>query len=171
MEGRSGQERLFKMLGELGIALTPAAPYPPHSTVEEGKALRGQMAGTFTKNLLLKDKKGRLFIVVAHEDRAIDLKTLHGRIGASGRVGFASAAQMRSVLGIDPGALTPFAIINDSEGLVTLVIDADLMGAAQLNFHPMVQTESVGLSPADLRAFIESCGRIPHVVNLAADRG
>jgi Ala-tRNA(Pro) deacylase len=74
-------------------------------------------------------------------------------------------------LGIDPGALTPFAIINDSEDLVTLVIDADLLGTAQLNFHPMVQTESVGLSPADLRAFIEACGRIPHVVNLAADRG
>ena len=83
----------------------------------------------------------------------------------------ASPEQMCSVLGIDPGALTPFAIINDSQGLVTLVIDADLMGAAQLNFHPMVQTESVGLNPADLRAFIESCGRIPHVFNLAADRG
>ncbi len=165
----SEQERLFKRLFELGIAVTPAAPYPAHKTVEEGKALRGWMAGTFTKNILLKDKKGRLFIVVAHEDRAIDLKTLHGRIGASGRVRFASPEQMRSVLGVDPGALTPFAIINDSDCLVTVVIDADLMGAEQLNFHPMVQTQSVGLSPADLSAFIKSCGRIPHVVNVAAE--
>ena len=171
MERWSDQERIFKRLGELGIALTPVATYPLHSTVEEGKALRGQMAGTFTKNLLLKDKKGRLFIVVAHEDQAFDLKTLHGRIGASGRVGFASPDQMRNILGIDPGALTPFAIINDTEGLVTVVIDTDLMSAEQLNFHPMVQTQSVGLRPADLRAFIESFGRVPHVVDLAADRG
>jgi Ala-tRNA(Pro) deacylase len=167
----NAQESLFKRLGELGVVLTPATPYPAHNTVEEGKALRGQMAGTFTKNLLLKDKKGRLFIVVAHEDLTLDLKTLHSRIGASGRVGFASPEQMRDILGIDPGALTPFAVINDSEGLVTVVIDADLMDAEQLNFHPMVQTQSVGLSPGDLQAFIESCGRFPHVINLAVDRG
>ena len=167
--GRNAQQHLFKRLGDLGIALTPPAPYPAHRTVEEGKALRGRMAGVFTKNLLLKDKKGRLFIIVAHEDRAIDLKTLHERIGANGRVGFASPEQMRRVLGIDPGALTPFAIINDSEGLVTVVIDALLMGVEQLNFHPMVQTQSVGLSPAALRA--EACGRMPKVVDLAADQG
>ena len=171
MGRRNGQERLFNRLSELGIALTPTESYPPHSTVEEGKALRGPMAGTFTKNLLLKDKKGRLFIVVAHEDQAIDLKALHERIGASGRVGFASPERMRSVLGIDPGALTPFAIINNSDRLVTVVIDAALMGAEQLNFHPMVQTQSVGLSPADLSAFVKSCGRIPHVVNVAAEGG
>ena len=103
MRVRDEQERLFKRFSELGIVVTPVAAYPAHKTVEEGKALRGQMAGTFTKNILLQDKKGRLFIVVAHEDRAIDLKTLHGRIGASGRVRFASPAQMRSVLGVDPG--------------------------------------------------------------------
>ena len=171
MGRRNGQERLFNRLSELGIALTPTESYPPHSTVEEGKALRGPMAGTSTKNLLLKDKKGRLFIVVAHEDQAIDLKALHERIGASGRVGFASPEKMRSVLGIDPGALTPFAIINDSDCLVTVVIDAALMGAEQLNFHPIVQTQSVGLSPADLSAFVKSCGRIPHVVNVAAEGG
>ena len=106
---------------------------------------------------------------MAHEDQAIDLKTLHERIGASGRVGFASPERMRSVLGIDPGALTPFAIINDSDRLVTVVIDAALMGAEQLNFHPMVQTQSVGVSPADLNAFIKSCGRIPQVVDLGAE--
>ncbi len=76
-------------------------------------------------------------------------------IGASGRIGFASPEQMRSALGIDP-VLTPFTIINDSDRLVTVVIDEDLMVADQLNFHRMVQTQSVGLSPADLRAFIES---------------
>ena len=169
MRIQDDQERLFKRLSELGIAVTPVAPYPAHKTVEEGKALRGHMPGAFTKNFLLKDKKGRLFIVVAHEDQAIDLKTLHERIGASGRVGFASPERMRSVLGIDPGALTPFAIINDSDRLVTVVIDAALMGAEQLNFHPMVQTQSVGLSPADLNAFIKSCGRIPQVVDLGAE--
>lgn len=171
MEKDDDQERLYKRLCDLGISLTPTVPYPAHRTVEEGKSLRGAMSGTFTKNLLLKDKKGRLFMIVAHEDQAIDLKTLHGRIGATGRVGFASSEQMLNVLRIAPGALTPFAIINDAENLVTVVIDADLMGANQLNFHPMVQTESVGLHPAALKMFIESCGRIPLVVDLSADRG
>ena len=80
-------DKLLARFAKLGIA-APTVPYPAHQTVEEGKALRGDMAGTFTKNLLLKDKKGRLFLVVAHEDGNVDLKTLHTRIGASGRLGF-----------------------------------------------------------------------------------
>ncbi|MCP4471442.1 MAG: hypothetical protein GY815_12310 [Gammaproteobacteria bacterium] len=77
------------------------------------------MSGTFTKNLLLKDKKGRLFLVVAHEDRELDLKSLYSRIGASRSLRFASAEQMCEVLKIVPGALTPLAVLNDEEGLVT----------------------------------------------------
>lgn len=162
-------QRLYGRFDALGIAPSPAVPYPVHRTVEEGKALRGAMAGTFTKNLLLKDKKGRLFLLVAHEDRDIDLRTLHLRLGANGRVGFASPEQMRAILGIEPGALTPLGIINDSDGLVTVAIDAALMAAEQLNFHPLVQTMSIGLRPADLAAFIASCGRQALIVDLSAD--
>jgi Ala-tRNA(Pro) deacylase len=169
MSDDAASQRLYGRVDALGIAPSPAVPYPAHRTVEDGKALRGAMAGTFTKNLLLKDKKGRLFLLVAHEDRDIDLRTLHLRLGANGRIGFASPEQMRAILGIEPGALTPLGIINDSDGLVTVAIDAALMTAEQLNFHPLVQTLSIGLRPAEVAAFVASCGRKALIVDLSAD--
>ena len=154
----SGRERVLRRLGELGIA-APTVLYPAHRTVVEGKERRGAMAGTFTKNLLLRDKKDRLFLFTVDEDRVVDLRTAHMRVGASGRLGLAPAERMREVLGVEPGALTPLALINDEEGLVTAVVDAALLAASQVNVHPMVNTESTGLRPAGLLAFIKSCGR------------
>ncbi|MSP66757.1 MAG: prolyl-tRNA synthetase associated domain-containing protein [Alphaproteobacteria bacterium] len=158
------RRRLFRHFESLGID-APTVPYPAHKTVAEGKAQRGAMKGQFTKNLLLKDKKGRLYLVVVHEDRTVDLRTLHTRLGANGRLGFASADQMRAALGIEPGALTPLALLNDGAGAVTVVIDAVLMGSEQINFHPLINTESTGIAPRDLLAFIASCGREPAIVN------
>ena len=140
-------------------------PYPAHKTVEEGKLLRGSMTGTFTKNLLLKDKKGRLYLLAVDEDRMLDLKAVPPKIGAKGHLSFASAEAMSLLLGVTPGALTPLGIIHDKEGLVTVVLDACLMGADQINFHPLVQTESIGLPPSKLLEFIRSCGREPLVVD------
>lgn len=154
------QMRLFGRLRELGIN-TITLPYPAHQSVEEGKSLRGQMPGQFTKNLLLKDKKNTLFLVVAGEDQPIDLRTLHSRIGAQGRLGFAQTEQMQAVLGVAPGALTPFALINDAEAVVRVVLDADLLDAKQVNFHPLVNTESTGIRPDDLVKFIRASGREP----------
>lgn len=156
--------RLFDRFANLAIA-APTVPYPAHKTVEEGKALRGQMAGTFTKNLLLKDKKSRHFLLSIHEDRNIDLKTLHKRVGAKGQLGFASGEKVELYLGVVPGALTPLGLINDIEGVVTAVIDASLLNADQLNFHPLINTESTGLRPDDLLTFIRSCGREPMIVD------
>jgi Ala-tRNA(Pro) deacylase len=73
---------------------------------------------------------------------------------------------MREVLGVEPGALTPLALINDDRGLVTAVVDGSLLQVEQVNFHPLVNTESTGLRPADLLAFIQSCGREALVVEL-----
>jgi Ala-tRNA(Pro) deacylase len=160
----SPRRRLFERFAALGIEAR-TVPYPAHRTVEEGKALRGAMAGQFTKNLLLRDKKGRLFLIVANEDRTLDLKSLHTRIGASGRVGFAGAEQMRQILGIEPGALTPFALIHDAERRVTPVIDATLLDAKQVNFHPLVNTESTGVRPDELLAFVRDCGHEPLIIS------
>lgn len=146
----------------------PTVPYPVHRTVEEGKLLRGAMAGTFTKNLLLKDKKDRLFLFSIHEDRALDLKTLHTRIGANGRLGFAPGERMVELLGVMPGALTPLGLINDSAGTVTAVVDASLLDAEQVNFHPLINTESTGVHPSELLAFIRSCGREPMLIDFDA---
>lgn len=156
--------KLFDRFVALGIEVE-VVPYPAHKTVEEGKALRGKMAGTFTKNLLLRDKKSRHFLLSIHEDRNIDLKTLHKRLGAKGQLGFASAERVEEYLGVVPGALTPLGLINDSNCAVTAVIDASLMGEDQLNFHPLINTESVGLRPSELVNFVESCGRDPIVVD------
>lgn len=161
----TARAELFRRFASLDI-VAPTVPYPAHSTIEEGKRLRGPMGGTFTKNLLLKDKKGRLFLFAIHEDRELDLKTLHILVGANGRLGFASGERMVDVLGVAPGALTPLGIINDREGLVTVVIDAVLLSAEQVNFHPLVNTESTGLSPDELLAFVRSCGREPMVADL-----
>jgi Ala-tRNA(Pro) deacylase len=116
------------------------------------------MAGTFTKNLLLKDKKGRFFLIVAEEAWSIDLRTLHAKVGARGRLGFAPPGSVREVLGIEPGALTPLALLHDRSHATTVVLDAKIMNDSQLNFHPLVNTESVGLSPTQLIRFIAATG-------------
>ena len=164
-EGDDARARLRERFATLGIS-APTVPYPAHATVDEGKRLRGDMAGTFTKNLLLKDKKGRLFLLAICEDRDLDLKALHTLLGAQGRLGFASGDRMIEILGVAPGALTPLGVINDRDGLVTVAIDATLLDVKQLNFHPLVNTESTGLSPDELLAFIRSCGREPMAVDL-----
>lgn len=163
----SGRQTLIERLEALSIETT-TVPYPAHRTVEEGKALRGTMSGQFTKNLLLKDKKGTLFMVVADEDRPIDLRRLHVHIGAQGRLGFAAAELMRELLQVEPGALTPFSLLNDTEIRVRPVIDASLMRAAQLNFHPLVNTESTGIAPQALLDFIASCGHAPLIADFDA---
>jgi Ala-tRNA(Pro) deacylase len=164
------QAELFLRLATLGIKVQ-TVDYPPHKTVEEGRALRGQMSGCFTKNLLLRDKKGKLFLIVAQEDRSIDLKTLHRSIGANGRLGFAPGEQMREVLSVEPGALTPLALLFDRDRQVTPVIDGHLLREEQVNFHPLTNTQSTGIDPRDLLKFIEACGHIALVVCLDDGRG
>ena len=158
---------LLERLAELGIK-APIVAYPAHSTVEEGRQRRGELPGVFTKNLLLKDKKGRLFLVAADEDNDVDLKTLHSRIGARGRLGFASSEQMQAVLGVNPGTLTPLAVINDTDHLVTVVLDETLTETNQVNFHPMIHTESIGLTPDQLRAFLEANSHPPVIADVTS---
>lgn len=161
----SSSKRLLDHLEALGIA-TVTVPYPEHRTVEEGRALRGSMSGTFTKNLLLRDKKKRLFLVVAEESRDVDLKALQARIGAKGHLSFAAGELMREMLGVDPGAATPFGLINDVGRRVTPVIDASLMSAEVVNFHPLVQSASTSIRPGDLLTFMRACGHEPLIVEM-----
>src|SRR5260370_23113308 len=106
---------LFAYLDRLGIA-HPTVTHPPVFTVEEARELRGQIAGAHTKNLFLRDKRGALYLVTALEDAAIELKSLHRRLGASGRFSFGSADLMRDTLGVEPGSVTPFGALNDTAG-------------------------------------------------------
>ncbi len=156
--------RLFERFEALGID-AKIAPYPAHATVEEGKALRGRMSGTFTKNLLLKDRKDRHFLLAIHEDRALNLKAVSALMGGKGHLSFVTGDRMQALLGVQPGTLTPLGLLQDEERVVTVVIDASLMGDARLNFHPLRQTESLGLAPGELVAFVRSCGREPLIVD------
>jgi Ala-tRNA(Pro) deacylase len=157
---------LFAFLDRLGIA-HPTVAHPPLFTVEESQALRGVIPGGHTKNLFLKDKKGALYRVTALEHAAIELKSLHRRLGASGRFSFGPAEQMREVLGIDPGAVTPFAAMNDTALRVTVVLDKTLMAHPVINCHPLRNTMTTSIARDDLVKFLEATGHRPRIEAVA----
>jgi Ala-tRNA(Pro) deacylase len=148
---------LFAYLDSLAIG-HKTVDHPRVFTVEEARALRGDQPGGYTKNLFLRDKKGALYLVVAPEDVAIELKSLHRVLGATGRFSFAAAEQLRETLGVEPGSVTPFAAINDTAGRVTIVLDAALMVHDVLNFHPLVNTGTTTISREDLLKFLAATG-------------
>src|ERR1700726_3415697 len=146
---------LFAFLDRLGIKHA-SVRHAPLFTVEQSQALRGTIPGGHTKNLFLKDKKDALFLVVASEDAVIDLKSLHRRLGASGRFSFGSAALMREVLGIEPGSVTPFAAINDTAGRVTVRLYRAMIANEVLNYHPLDNTMTTSISREGLVKFLEA---------------
>ena len=156
---------LFAALDRLGIA-HPTVSHPPLFTVEQSQSLRGSIAGGHTKNLFLRDKKGVLFLVTALEDAAIELKSLHRRLGATGRFSFGSSELMMDTLGVIPGAVTPFGAINDTAGRVTVVLDAELMAHAVINAHPLTNTMTTSIGRDDLVRFLESTGHPPRIVGV-----
>jgi Ala-tRNA(Pro) deacylase len=157
---------LFAYLDSLGIA-HQTVTHPAVFTVEEGRELRGTIPGGHTKNLFLRDKKGVPFLVVAGEEAAIELRALHRLLGATGRFSFGSAELMRELLGVEPGSVTPFAVINDTGRRVTVVLDAAMMAHRVLNFHPLRNTGTTSISREGLLKFIESTGHVPRIEPLS----
>ena len=155
-------DQLFAFLDSLGIA-HKTVTHPAVFTVDEARELRGQLPGGHTKNLFLRDKKHALYLVVAPEDALIDLKGLHRLLGANGRFSFGSADLLGEVLGVTPGSVTPFSAINDSEGRVTVVLDADMMEHETLNYHPLSNTMTTAISRDDLVRFLEATGHPPRI--------
>ena len=138
---------LFAFFEKLGIA-AETAEHAPVFTVAESRAIKAAIPGGHSKNLFLKDRKGRLFLVVARDETAIDLKRLHEAIGAAGRLSFGSAELLRETLGVEPGSVTPFALLNDADGRVAVVLDAALMAFTRVNFHPARQLDDDDRRPA-----------------------
>jgi Ala-tRNA(Pro) deacylase len=157
---------LFAFLDRLGIAHATVT-HAPAFTVEEARALRGRVAGAHTKNLFLKDKKGALFLVVALEDAEIELKSLHRRIGASGRFSFGSPELLRATLGVEPGTVTPFAALNDTDAKVSVVLDAVMMRYEVLNYHPLRNTMTTTIARDDLVRFLTATGHPPRILAVA----
>jgi Ala-tRNA(Pro) deacylase len=160
---------LFAYLDRLAIPHRTVA-HPPLFTVEQSQALRGQIPGGHTKNLFLRAKGGELFLLTALEDARIELKRLHSMLGV-GRFSFGSADLMRETLGIEPGAVTPFAALNDTGRRVTIVLDTTMMRQATLNCHPLVNTMTTSIASGDLVRFLEASGHPPRLVAVAEAPG
>lgn len=157
-------EQLLARLAELGIA-NKTVDHDAVFTVEEAKALRGELPGGHIKNLFLRNKKEEMWLVVAEEDKRIDLKALGELLGA-GKLSFGSPDRLMTYLGVLPGAVTPFSIINDKGRKVTVVLDQDLLEKNPVNCHPLVNTKTTALSPQDLLRFLEAEGHKPQVMRL-----
>lgn len=164
-------DALFAYLDELGIE------YETHHhaavfTVDEAKQLRGKLPGAHCKSLFMRDKKKVCFLVVCLEDRRLDMKALAEVIG-SGRLSFASPDRLRLRLGVEPGSVTPFAVINDRSPVeddekVRIILDERMMTAELVNYHPLHNTMTTALTPASLLRFLDSTGHGPMVVDLTS---
>lgn len=159
-------EQLLGRLNALGIAAV-THHHPPVFTVEESQALRGSLPGIHCKNLLLRDRKHRLWLLVCREDCALNLKSLRDPLGAAASLSFATPEILFEVLGVTPGSVTPFGLINDKDHRVTPVIDAALLTYSQTYFHPLRNDMSTAIAPQGLLDFIRACGH--HAVGLDLD--
>lgn len=155
---------LFDRLSELGIK-TATVEHGPVFTVAESGELERQLPGAHTKNLFLKDEKGALFLVVAMSSTRVDLKGL-ARTLTAGRFSFGKPELLMEVLGVPPGSVTAFSVINDTSDRVSVVIDAELMKHETINCHPLENTATTNIAREDLLRFIRACGHEPRVVML-----
>ncbi|MDO8837624.1 MAG: prolyl-tRNA synthetase associated domain-containing protein [Parvibaculum sp.] len=149
--------------------------HPALHTVEEAQAHRADWpdaarAGAFCKNLFLKDKKGRLWLIVTLEERELKLNSLAKPLG-SARLSFGNAELMGEVLGVRPGSVTPFALVNDHAHHVTVVLDAPMLAHRRLNYHPLENTATTALSRDDFMAFLALTGHQPMILDLVAAAG
>jgi Ala-tRNA(Pro) deacylase len=157
-------DELLARLAQLGIP-QHTFEHPAVFTVAESVALRGKLPGGHCKSLFLKDKKGGLWLAVMLEERRIDLKKLADRLGAP-RFSFGSAELLEEVLGVTPGSVTPFALANDGERRVRVVLDQEMLAHDPLNYHPLVNTRTTAVAPQDLLKFIAACGHQPTILSL-----
>ena len=158
------ERALYERLSGLGIAWKTVA-HAPVFTVEESQSLRGVIVGGHTKNLFLKDRKDGLWLVVLREQVSVDLNALSRQLGAP-RFSFGSPELLIATLGVPPGSVTPFALINDREAKVRVVLDAGMMALDPLNFHPLRNDRTTAITSADLLKFVRACGHEPLIAEL-----
>ena len=157
-------QKVFERLDELNIEYQNFEHEAVFS-VGEAEHTKEMISGSHTRNLFLKDKKKRMFLVTALDDTPIDLKKLSSVLGV-GRFSFGSPERLDEMLGVRPGSVTPFAVINDPEQKVQMVLDKGMMEADWVNYHPLINTMSTKLRPADLSRFIDSCGHSPIILDM-----
>ena len=160
------RDRLLDWMAANDIAQT-THDHPAVFRVEEGLELKAAMPGAHTKNLFLKDKKGRLWLISARQDTIVDLKRAPKTIG-SDKLYFGNEALLYETLGVRGGSVTALGLINDPDQRVTFVLDKALWDADIVNFHPLTNTATTALAQADFRRFLSLIGREPMVVDFSA---
>ena len=156
---------LFAYLDDLEIAHS-TVEHAATFTVEEGRHLKASMPGGHSKNLFMKDKDGTIVLISAWADSQLKLNQLHKLIGTR-RLSFASAELMVECLGVEPGSVTAFALMNDKDQRVRFIADAALMGFDRVNFHPLVNTATTAIAREDLQRFVEATGHSLTVIDFS----
>ncbi len=161
----ASEQDLFECFKRLGIETTTFR-HPPLHSVAESRHLRGEIPGGHCKSLFLKDKKGQYLLVVLLEDRTLDMVGLF-KSGAlpTKRLSFASAEAMVDMLGVTPGSVTPFCLINGSAKKLIMVLDKQMMEHDLLNYHPLHNEATTTISSSDLMKFIIHFGIDPFVLD------
>ncbi|MDP6174327.1 MAG: prolyl-tRNA synthetase associated domain-containing protein [Rhodospirillales bacterium] len=159
---KASESDLMERLAALSISVTTER-HEPVFTVDDTKSVRSALPGGHCKSLFLKDKKGAYWLVVALEDTQVDLKTLQKKLGAA-RLSFARAERLDEILGVEPGSVTPFALINETASVVTVVLEAAMLEADLLNYHPLHNRATSVIRPDDLLAFIRASGHEPRIM-------
>jgi Ala-tRNA(Pro) deacylase len=160
------EQKLYDRLRALDIAWTKYE-HVPVFTVEEAAVVNASQPGGHTKNLFLKDKKSGLWLVVLRDDFRLDLNALSRQISAP-RFSFASGELLVATLGVPPGSVTPFALMNDPDHRVRVVLDEEMLGLEPLNFHPLRNDRTIAVSSTSLQRFICDCGHVPLIARLPA---
>jgi Ala-tRNA(Pro) deacylase len=166
------REQLLARLGDLGIA-HETIEHPAVFTVEEAQAHTAHLPGGHCKSLFLKDKKDGLWLLVCLDRRRIDMNRLAKAIG-SPRLSFGKPELLLEVLGVTPGSVTPFALINDPDHRVQPLLDRAMLDHELLNYHPLTNEATTTIRAADLPTFIKAMGHEPRVIDLDSneiDRG
>lgn len=158
----ASRAELFAFLDILGVK-TRTFDHEPVFTVEQAKKIHDDVPGGHCKNLFCKDEKGILWLIVALEDAVIDLKAAPAKIG-SRRLSFGKPELLMEVLGIEPGSVTPFSLINDKAKRVNVILDQAMMNQDPLNFHPLKNDATTTIAASDLLVFIKACGHNPRIV-------
>jgi Ala-tRNA(Pro) deacylase len=157
---------LFAVLDALHIAHR-TLEHPPVFTVAEGAEIKAALPGGHTKNLFLKDKAGALALVSALGETAVPVNRLHKALGTQ-RFSFGKEDVLWDALGVRPGSVTVFALVNDPARRVRLVLDAALLAHETVNFHHLTNEATTAIAREDLLTFVRACGREPAILDFAA---
>lgn len=161
------RDQLFAVFDALGLRYETAG-HPPVFTVAESDQVKANLPGGHSKNLFLKDKKGALLLISAEQSTQVALKTLHRRLGC-GRLSFGSAELLEETLGVTPGSVTAFALVNDPGRRVRFVLDRALAAHPSVNFHPLKNDATTTMPTEDFLTFIRALGREPEIVDLTEE--